>query len=226
MVAPDALARVSLFDGLSPAELEPLAGCVRERRYARNETIFFRGDPGDSLCIIESGTVKISVTSPEGKEMILALLGSGDFFGELALLDGKPRSADAIAVEPVRIALLQRADFLRTLETQPSIAIKLLAVLSHRVRQDVESRQDAAFLDVPARLASAILRLAGEQDDERHDAASNPRLTQADLAGLVGATRESVNKWLKHFERQGYITYERGRITVLRPEELRRRIGY
>jgi CRP-like cAMP-binding protein len=154
------------------------------------------------------------------------LLGPGDVFGELALLDGEPRSADAVAVEPTELQLLQRDEYLHFLRDRPSVALDLIGILSRRLRRDAEVIQDAIFLDVPARLARTILRLS--------DAASTvapgegppvtPRLTQRDLAGMVGTTRETLNKWLGVFEEQALIRRVTGRIAVLDPAGLRRRI--
>lgn len=219
------LARVPLFAELTSEELDVLSACLRHRRYARGETIFLRGDPGSSLYIVESGRVKIVLSSAEGREFVLALLGPGDFFGELALLDGEPRSADAVAHETSQLLLLQRPDFLRFLDAHPRAAAGLLTVLSQRLRHDAEVLQDVAFLDVPARLARAILQLVedlGQPSGEGTVVAS--RLTQAELAAMVGATRESINKWLGFYERQGLIRWEAGRLTVLKPDGLRKRI--
>jgi CRP-like cAMP-binding protein len=138
------------------------------------------------------------------------------------LLDGEPRSADAVAQEACQLWLLQRADFLRYLETRPQVATMLLAALSRRLRRTNQVVQEAAFLDVPARLARLLLELAGEQGQTgAGDAMIAARLTQAELAGLIGATRESVNKWLGYYERQGLIRCQRGQIMVRQPQGLR-----
>ena len=222
-----ALQNVVLFSEFAAEELEGLAGSLRPRRFARGECIFLAGDPGDSLCIIEEGRVRIALPAPDGRgEVTVAVLGPGDFFGELALLDGHPRSADAVGTEAGRLLLLRRADFLGCLEERPRMAIRLLGVLSQRLRHDAELVQDAAFLDVPGRLARVLLRLAEAQGQRRDEAVLlSTRLTQTDLAGLVGATRESVNKWVGFYERQGLIRCQGGQITVLRPDGLRARIS-
>ena len=223
---PSPLARVSLFAGLADADLAELAAGLRARRYPRGATIFLCGDPGESLCIIESGLVRLGLTSADGREMVLALLGPGDFFGELAILDGRPRSADAIAVEDTRLLLLQRESFLRALEARPRLAIQLLGVLSERLRRDAQILQDVVFLDVPGRLAGVLLRLAGGSDESPDAARVVPvRLSQAELASMVGTTRESVNKWLRAFEQRGLIRRVRRQIVLLRPEELREHIS-
>jgi CRP-like cAMP-binding protein len=158
--------------------------------------------------------------------MVLALLGPGDFFGELALLDGQPRSADAVAVEETRLLLLQREGFLRVLEARPGLAIQVLRVLSERVRRDTQLLEDAVFLDVPGRLAGVLLRLAEASGESPVAERVVPvRLSQTALASMVGATRESVNTWLRAFEEGGLIRRAGRQIVLLRPEELRKRIG-
>jgi CRP/FNR family cyclic AMP-dependent transcriptional regulator len=220
-----ALARVPLFADLTTEELGALATSLRRRRSARGEVLFIEGDPGDSLYIIEEGRVKIALTSPQGKEVVLTILGPSDFFGDLALLDGEPRSADAIAVEACQLLLLRRQDFLSFIDAHPAAAKKLLAVLSRRLRRNAQLVQDAAFLDIPSRLARL---LAGLADQEGQPAGTGvvigSRLTQTDLAGFIGASRESVNKWLRSFERQGLLRLERGRLVILDVERLREHI--
>ncbi|MBV9325972.1 MAG: Crp/Fnr family transcriptional regulator [Chloroflexi bacterium] len=224
---PEQLASVGLFADLSQAELSGLAALMRPRSYAREEVIYLRGDPGTAFYVIASGKVKIALTSPDGKELILRRLGPGDFHGELALLDDEPRSADAIATDSSVLLVLQRDAFRQFLAEHPAVATKLLATVSHYLRRNAELIQDATFLDVPARLARVLLELAGGDGGDSLPPAGAvipDRMKQAELASLVGATRESVNKWLGSFERQGLISIERGRITLLRPGGLRQRI--
>jgi CRP/FNR family cyclic AMP-dependent transcriptional regulator len=224
-VSGSVLARVSLFSELDDGYRQRLAECLRARRYARGQIIFAEGDPGASLCIVESGTVRVVTSSPEGKELVLNTFGPGDVFGELALLDGEPRSADAVAQEPCRLYHLPREDFVQFLEANPRAAISLLALLSRKLRYTTHQVQDVAFLDVPARLARALLELNDLAAPT--DAAASParlRVTQSELAARIGATRESVNKCLGHFAGQGLIACERNQITVLQPAGLKRRI--
>jgi CRP-like cAMP-binding protein len=219
------LARVPLFAELAVEELAALGAALRRKQCGRGEVLFLAGDPGDSLYVIDAGRVKIVLTSAQGKEVVLTMLGPADFFGDLALLDGEARSADAVAVEPCRLLLLRRADFLHFIETRPGVAAKLLAVLSRRLRRNAQQLQDAAFLDVPARLARLLAQLAESEGRPDGDGlALGTRLTQTDLAGMIGATRESVNKWLRSFEHQGLIRSERGRITVLDVGGLRKHV--
>ncbi len=187
--------------------------------------VFVRGDPGRDLYLVESGSVKIGLTTADGKELTLALLGPGEFFGELALLDGDPRSSDAVVMEPSQFLLLERSDFLQFLDQHPRVAHRVMEVLSRRLRDNNQLVQDAAFFDIAARLARVILRLAdnvGQPDGD--GVVIGRRLTQNELAGMVGTTRESVNKWLMEYERQGMIERRNGLIRVLKPEALQRRI--
>lgn len=223
---PDMLAQVGLFADLSSAELIGLATLMRPRVYARDEVIYLRGDPGTAFYVLASGRVKIALTSPEGKELILRRLGPGEFHGELALLDDQPRSADAVATDSSVLLVLQRDAFRQFLAEHPSVATKLLSTVSNYLRRNAEIIQDAAFLDVPARLARTLLDLAGGTDAglPPPGAVIPDRMKQAELASLVGATRESINKWLGSFERQGLISYDKGQITLLRPSGLKQRI--
>src|SRR5215471_367082 len=224
---PELLARVGLFADLSTAELVGLASLMRPRPYAKDEVIYLKGDPGTAFYVIASGRVKIALTSPDGKELILRRLGPGEFHGELALLDDEPRSADAIATDSSVLLVLQRDAFRQFLADHPAVATKLLATVSSYLRRNAELIQDATFLDVPARLARILLELAGGDggDDLPPPGAVIPdRMKQAELASLVGATRESINKWLGSFERQGLISIEKGQITLLKPGALRQRI--
>lgn len=211
------LAKVPFFSGVAPDHLETLARSLQRRTVRAGKAIFRQDDPGSSLYVIESGVVKVQRASPEGKEVILAILGPGDFFGELALLDGEPRSADAVAKEDTAVLVLERDDFIAFLDREPAVATKLLAALSRRLRRTDQLVQDAAFLDVPARLARALLQLAESPE-------ATTGLTQSELAAMVGASRESVNRWLQFYRRRGLIESTSGAIRVLQPDELRRHI--
>jgi CRP-like cAMP-binding protein len=224
---PELLAKVGLFAGLSTADLVGLAALMRSRPYAKDEVIYLRGDPGTAFYVIASGKVKIALTSPEGKELILRRYGPGGFHGELALLDDEPRSADAIATEQSVLLVLQRDAFRRFLSEHPDVATRLLSTVSQYLRRNAELIQDATFLDVPARLARILLELAGATSASELPAPGTvipDRMKQGELASLVGATRESVNKSLGAFEKQGLIRYEKGQITLLRPSGLKQRI--
>ncbi len=224
---PELLAQVGLFADLTTAELVGLASLMRPRPYAKDEVIYLRGDPGTAFYVIASGKVKIALTSPDGKELILRRLAPGGFHGELALLDDEPRSADAVATESSVLLVLQRDAFRQFLAEHPDIATKLLGTVSQYLRRNAELIQDATFLDVPARLARILLELASQPGNAElplPGAVIPDRMKQGELASLVGATRESINKWLGSFEKQGLISYDKGQITLLRPSGLKQRI--
>ncbi len=220
------LAQMPLFAGLAADELDELATLFRPRRYGKGEVVFREGDPGTAFYVVEAGEVKLTLVSLDGKEVMLALLGPGGFFGELSLLDGEPRSADATARVDSLLLILDREDFLRLVEGRPQLARGLLAALSRRLRRTTEMVHDAGFLDVPGRLARALLQVSEAPARPGPDGiVRSPQLTQVELAEMAGATRESINKWLGIYERLGLVERRKGLVTVLKPEELRRRIG-
>ena len=210
---------------LPPAELEALAQRAHARHYRAGTTIFHREDPGSTLHVIRKGRVKLTLTSPEGREVTVGLLGPGDFFGELALLDGGPRSASVVALEAVETLTIDRGPFLDTLVSHPEVSGALLAVLGERLRNTDELIQDILFLDLPARLAKRLLALAEEHGRRVAEGLRiDVRLNQSELAGIVGSTRESVNRCLNAFASRGLLALDRDAITILKPDELRRRI--
>lgn len=206
----EALGRSALFAHVSPEALAACAASLRVRRYRRGETIFHQGDPGDSLYIVESGSVKIVLPSPEGEEgAIIATLGRGDFFGELALLDGAPHSATAVAGEPVSALILQQAVFAELLETQPGLRHALIAGLVSELRRLTNHVEDLHFLDLPGRLANRIVRLAREaRPGETRDVHLEWRYTQSELGAMIGGTRQTVNRLLADLTAQGLIRIE------------------
>jgi CRP/FNR family cyclic AMP-dependent transcriptional regulator len=229
----DLLAHIELFADLPAEDRAALGAQLRRRRYPRGAVLFLEGDPGTCLYLVERGQVKMVLTSPDGREFLVAVRGPGECFGEMSLLDGEPRSADAMVIEDAQLLILQREDFLRFLEGHPATAIRLLAILTDRLRRSMRLHQEASFLDVGARIASAVLRLAQHQGPRDPSGGPGPEdaapvvvqthLTQAELAATVGVTRESANKWLQYFERRGLLRWEKGRVLILRPEELRQR---
>ncbi len=219
------LAQVPLFAGLDDESLRELAASMRRRSFRAGEVIFHRDDPGEVLYVIRDGKVKIFITSPDGQEVSLAVFGPADYFGELALLDGQPRSASAVALEPVETIALKRADFINAVMRHPRIAIQVMHVLSRRLRQTDAMIEDLLFLDVHGRVAKKLLDLA-----ELHGVRTpegiriDLRLTQGELAAMVGASRESVNKVMGYFTDKQFISTDRYKITITRLAELRRRV--
>jgi CRP-like cAMP-binding protein len=215
------LAKISIFENLQGDELEHLSTLLRSRRYAKGEVIFHQGDIGTALYILRKGQVAIRLSSEDGKEVILALLDRGDVFGELALLDDEPRSTDAVAREEVDLLSLQREDFRKFLEERPQVAMRLLSALSRLVRRVTQLVHDTTFLDARTRLVRVLLDLAENQGQPTGGAVViNQKLTQSELANLCGLTRESTNKWLRFYVREGLLSYEGGQITLVRPERL------
>ena len=218
------LSQVPLFSSLGSGDLERLSSSLQPRRYNRGEILFHRGDVGTELFIIRKGEVTIRLSSSDGREVSLALLGRGAAFGELALLDEEPRSTDAVAREEVALLCLSRKDFQKFLEERPQVVPALLAELSRLVRRVTRTVHDANFLDARARLARVLLDLAqtqGQPGTEGEGVAIASRLTQTELANLAGLTRESTNRWLRFYAREGLLSYEEGRITLLEPGNLR-----
>lgn len=210
------LSGIPFFGGLDPAALERLAASMRARRFRRGEVIFHIGDPGDALFVIVAGDVKISLPSETGDEAILATLRPGDVFGELALLDGAPRSATATAIGPTETVVLPRDRFRELLATEAGFRDALLASIAGELRRLTHHVEELHFLDITGRLAARLIRLAEEGGTQLPDGAIRLRanLTQADLAAMVGCTRQSVNKLLGQFTDDGLVRLERDGIVV------------
>ncbi|MFI5271654.1 MAG: Crp/Fnr family transcriptional regulator [Ktedonobacterales bacterium] len=218
------LGQVGLFAGLDAEGLRELAIAIRRRVFRAGEVIFHRDDPGQVLYVIRSGRVKIFLTTPDGQEIVLALLGPSDYFGELALLDGQPRSASAIASEATDTFALQRSDFIRAVERHPRIAIQVMNVLARRLRQTDAMVEDLLFLDVHGRVAKKLLELASTNGVATPEGIRiEMRLTQGELAAMVGASRESVNKVMGYFTDKRFLSTDKYRVTILRLADLRRR---
>ncbi len=218
----DALRRCALFAKVDDDALRLCARNLRLRRFRRNETIFHQGDPGNSLFILEAGSVKIVLPSPEGEEgAIIATLGRGDFFGELALLDGAPHSATAVAVEPTQALVLGRSTFERLVDEEPGLRKALFAGLVSELRRLTGHVEELHFLDLPGRLASRLVRLARESQP---GASGEVRLiwpyTQSDLAAMIGGTRQTVNRLLNDFADRGLIQFEKDVIVIPNLERL------
>lgn len=210
------LARHFLLAQLTPDELERVVQMAGERRLANGQVIFQKGDEGTSMMAVLDGRVKISAYSEDGKEIILNIVDPGHVFGEIALLDGKERTADATAMGPTTLLILERRHFIPFLERNPAIAIHLIEVLCARVRQTSEMVESVAFLEFGARLARLLLRLA-ESHGKPVDGGTriDLRLSQTDLGNLIASTRESVNRQLNAWVQDGVLALARGRITVL-----------
>jgi CRP/FNR family transcriptional regulator, cyclic AMP receptor protein len=217
--------RVPLFATLDDHYVTFLDSVARGHSFERGETIFRKGDEGATLYLILSGEVRIVLPSDGGEECLLAVLGTGDAFGELSVLDGHPRSATTLASETTETMVLHRDDFLTLLRKDPGFALQIGRVLSERLRDADDFLADAIFLDVAARLAKKLLALCESQGKPTAGGICiGSRITQRDLAAMIGATRESVNKHLRGWAIRSILTVDRGGITISRPEELRRRV--
>ena len=220
----DALARCPLFAHASRPILESLANGLRRRRFRRGEVIFHQGDPGDSLHIVASGAVKIVLPSAEGEEAIIATLRPGDFFGELALFDGAPRSATAAALDSADTLVLPRAVFTELLADMPGLRDALLSGLAHELRRLTSQVEELHFLDLAGRLAMRLTRLARETQPDAHgEIRLDWPYTQSDLAAMIGGTRQSVNRLLSELVEQDLIRIEPDALIIADLDALARR---
>ncbi len=222
-LAHDALASCRLFSGLDEHATELLADALRVRRFRRGEVVFHAGDPGDSLFIVAAGSVKITVSDESGSTpAILTTVGPGGFFGELALLDGAPRSATATAVDGVQALVLRRGEFERMVDTEPGLRRALLAALAAEIRRLTAQVEDLHFLDLPGRLARHLLReIDGEHDVPPAGEARLPwPYTQGELASMIGGSRQSVNRLLADFVDQDLLRFDGDELVVPDPRRL------
>jgi CRP/FNR family transcriptional regulator, cyclic AMP receptor protein len=209
------LANCMLFRGLVENERDAVVARARLRHFAAGETIFLMGSPGDSMMAVLTGQVRISVPSPEGREIVLAIFQAGEVFGEIALLDGKERTADARAMTACDLAILERRDVFAFLERQPNAWPRLVEVLCDRLRTTDQHIAEVALLQLPVRLAKALLRIAdSEAAAASGGTAATVQLSQRELGNLVGAARETVNKCLREWQRSGLVRIEGTSITI------------
>lgn len=207
-----------IFRDLDPQALDQLCRYAKLTTLKRGATIFSKGDPGTSLFAVISGSVKISISSPDGRSAILNLIGSGETFGEIALLDGLARTADAIANTNCEIFVIDRREFIPFVKSQPALAMKFIELLCTRIRRTSDQVEQVILQDLPGRLASALIRLT-----EKHEPASGGKtisITQQQISEMVGMTRESINKQLRAWEIRGWVRLEHGAIAVLNTEPL------
>jgi CRP/FNR family transcriptional regulator, cyclic AMP receptor protein len=220
----EVLAQSGLFQGLSDEAVEPVVSRLEMLTLPRGRVVFNEGEPGDSLYIVQSGKIKLSRRAPDGRENVLAVMGPSDQFGELSVFDPGPRTATATAVTDVKLARMPQSTLRLWIEAHPEIGEQLLRVLARRLRRTNDSVADLIFTDVPGRVAKALLQMAdrfGSRESDglrvKHD------LTQEELAQLVGASRETVNKALADFVHRGWIQLQGKSVVVLDEERLRRR---
>jgi CRP/FNR family transcriptional regulator, cyclic AMP receptor protein len=218
---PDKLALLRhhpLFGQLPLRVIEHLGSYMRKRALARGEIIFTKGDPGSGLMGVLSGSVKISVPSADGRDIVLNIIHAGEIFGEIALLDGRPRTADATAMTDCELIVIERRDFIPFLRSEPDLIMQIVEILCSRLRWTTEQVQDVTFLDLPTRLAKALLHLVRESEPPA--GGGKLTITQRELSQVIGRSRESTNKQLRIWAKQGWVRLQRGAVTVLQPDKL------
>jgi CRP/FNR family transcriptional regulator, cyclic AMP receptor protein len=209
-----------LFSGLSAEERAAVAAQARIRTFNAGEIIFNLGSPGDHMMAVLGGSVRITVPSPDGKELLLTLIQPGEVFGELAVLDGKERSADAVAETTCTLAMLYRRDVLSFFQRNPSAWPKLVEVLCQRLRRTDQVFAEVALLQLPIRLAKMMLRLLESRSSSEPARGAKISFSQRELANMVGGTRESVNRCLRNWQQKGIVQISEGAIVVVKQDAL------
>ena len=207
-----------LFREFPPAVIEHLGTYMTRRSVRRGATIFAKGDPGTGLMAVLWGSVKISVPTSDGHEAVLNIINPGQVFGEIALLDGQPRTADAVAMSDCELMVIDRRDFIPFLRREPDVALKFIEILCARIRRTSEQVEDVMYLSFPVRLAKTLLQLTG--GIEPSAAQRRVRITQKELSNIIGMSRESTNKQLRAWEERKWVRLERGGIALLNAEAL------
>lgn len=200
-----------LFGQLTADAISRLASYAHTKSFASGARIFEKGDPGSSLFAVGSGTVKISNQSTGGKDAVFNLIPAGGIFGEIALLDGQARTADAFALTNCELMVIDRRDFVPLVSQNPEIALKLIEILCQRIRRTSEQVEDVTFLDLPGRLAKTLLRLSADSGGQTRKVS----ITQREIGQMIGVSRESTNKQLREWEGNKWVKLERGSVVVL-----------
>jgi CRP-like cAMP-binding protein len=205
-----------LFGQLDADAIARLASYARLKSVAAGAMIFHKGDPGDYLFAVCSGTVKISNRFADGRDTVFNVIHPGEVFGELAVLDGGQRAADAQAITECELMMIERRDFIPMVESEPALALKVIAQLCMKLRHTTEQVEDIVFLDLPGRLAKTLLWLTASSKSEGRKVS----ITQREIGEIIGMTRESTNKQLRAWEEQNWVRLERGGVVVLNPAPL------
>ncbi|NQU27062.1 MAG: Crp/Fnr family transcriptional regulator [Candidatus Marinimicrobia bacterium] len=220
----DLLRTVPIFSELNDNILIKISELMQVRSYAKEQMILMEEALGDSFFVISSGSVKITRLSEDGREVILAMLGEGEFFGEMSLLDGETRSANVIAIEDAEVMVLNRGEFLGLLERYPKIAISLLEELTRRLRKSDQQIESLSLSDAEKRIAITLIRLAEELGVIKLGAVTIRNLPyQQDIANMAGTSRETVSRTLKLLEEKGYIE-RTGKILIVHKFDQFRRV--
>lgn len=209
------LERHGLLGRLTPGEIAQLLAHARVETYRARQEIFHKGSPGLGLLAVLKGKVRISSVGPDGNQVVLNIIDEGEVFGEIALLDGKDRTADAVAMGECDLLAIDRRDFVPFVRANPEVALRLLSVMCERLRRTTEQVEDMIFLDAPQRLAKKLLQLA----DARAKQAVT--ISQRELGNMIGLSRESINKQLNAWQQEGMLKIEQGTIVILDAEALR-----
>jgi CRP-like cAMP-binding protein len=219
------LKNVPLFEDFSDEELEKLLVISKEKTYPKDAVIFQKGDLGNFFFLICSGRVKVIIETEEGKEGILSILYPTEFFGEMSLLDGEPRSATVVALEETRVIIIERNDFLILLYKHPELALKILKTLSLRLRKANRQIETLMFLDAPGKVARLLIDIAQERGKKiNNEILIDLEFTRQELGNLIGVSRETTTRILKSFEEDGILSIERNQVIIKDVWELKRRI--
>lgn len=214
--APKLLSEIELFSELNEAELQEIAELAQVREVPTDTTVFHEGDPADSIFLLVNGRVKIITTSSDGKEFILSVLGSGQVFGEMGLLEAAPRSASVVSITDVELLIIKRDDFDRLLSSNPGISRKLMAILSRRLRRANSKMESLAYMDVAGRLARYLLDMALDHGQRLGNGwVVVRRPTHSDIAHSIGTSRETVSRLINEFE-EGFGLVNKGKFTYIR----------
>jgi CRP/FNR family cyclic AMP-dependent transcriptional regulator len=213
-----------LFRDLSPDLLDKVASLAARRSYKKGAVVFMQGDSGDALYSVAAGKVRISASAPDGTEVFLNIMESGDTFGEIALLDGEARTATATTMQESHLLVIPRTQFMRLLETEPLLAVHLLKLFCERVRWTSEMVEDTAFLSVRARLAKRLLSLA-EQHGSDTASGVELKLSQSELGLFLSISRQVVNQYLQEWAKTGIVELHRGAIVLCDREALQDALG-
>jgi CRP-like cAMP-binding protein len=202
-----------MFADLGPDELQRISNLCHTQHLGVGEVLFQKGDPGNALYGVRRGQIRIETGASDGSRLTLNFMGSGDLFGEVAVLDGQSRTADATAGEPTELFVLRREDFLSHLEREPKVAIKIIMLLCQRIRWQSERMEESMLEALPVRLARRLCALSADYGSEVH-------ISQEQLGIFVGAARESVNRQLQIWRKDGILDLQRGRILLKNPNKL------
>jgi CRP/FNR family cyclic AMP-dependent transcriptional regulator len=215
------LSRVPLFAELSPDELERVVSVAIPRSFPKGVRVFHEGDDSDACYVVRTGDLRVTREHSDGRAIALATLGTGDFFGELAMLDGGSRSASVETLSDSELLALPAVDMRRVIASHGEIAAKLIVALTRRLRETNERVARQSFQTVPSRVAGVLAQLIAEEAIPEDRNGITVRMTQSDLAQLAGTSRESVSRFLATLERAGVVAVGRGRVTIVEPRRLR-----